>query len=519
MAKNTDLFDLIHSLNQSEKRYFKLEASKQQGEKNYLKLFDAIDKQSNYDEDKLLRKFKTQAFSKQFSSAKNYLYNLILKSLSNYHSDKSVADKLQSEYVRISLLHIKGLHEQCYKLLKKVKKEAYRIENFGLLVNIIELEMKIIAEKSPKRYNQMLLQLTDDRMDCMNKYANSIAYHNLIWKAIYWISKKGIARNENENRQTKIQELMANDLLQSESKALSVTAKLHFNNIWFLYEYYQGNYAQSLQYKEREIEVLENHPLLEEQYPEYVKKLSNAITIINHLRLHTKLFTYLDKLKQLLSSKLTAELKPIVFISYYNAALISYAQMGVVDKPLNLIPEINEGLKKYQKRLHTSRLLDLFLNICILYFKTEQFEKAQIWLEKVLSQSDLIREDVHCFARVFDLLIHFELDNDLLLESLIRNYKRYLKKREKYYLFEDIILQFLKKSLEVVNLKELQLLYQNLHNELLKLQQNAYEKHLLQYFDFIAWVEAKIQRKPLIEILRLRQIQIKDSSEDSSNAL
>lgn len=502
MAKNTDLFDLIHSLNRSEKRYFKIEASKQQGEKNYLKLFDAIEKQSEYDEEKLLRKFKNENFTKQFSSTKNYLYNLILKSLDNFHSNKSAADKLQKEYTRIYLLHIKGLQEQCYKLLKKAKKEAYRIENFRLLVDMVELEMKIISEKSPKRYNQMLLQLTDERMDCMDKYANSIAYHNLIWKMIYWISKKGIARNENENRQTQIDELLQSDLLQSESKALSVTAKLHFNNILFLYEYYQGNYTESLQYKEREIEVLENHSLLEEQYPEYVKKLSNAITIINHLQLHDKLFTYLDKLKQLLSSNLTAELKPIVFISYYNAALIAYAKMGEVEAPLGLISDIEEGIEKYHKRLHKSRLLDLYLNICILYFKTEQFEKAQIWLEKVLSQSDLIREDVHCFARIFDLLIHFELDNDMLLESLIRNYKRYFKKREKYYKFEQIMLQFLKKSLEIFHIKELQQLYKNLQIELKELQKDSYEKHLLQYFDFVAWTEAKIQKKPLKEILR-----------------
>ena len=504
MAKNTDLFDLIHSLNRSEKRYFKLEASKQQGEKNYLKLFDAIDKQPSYEEDKLLQKFKNEAFIKQFSSAKNYLYNLILKSLIGFHNNKTAADKLQDEYNRISLLHIKGLHEQCYKRLKKAKQEAYRIESFKLLVDIVELEMKIIAEKSPKRYNQTLLQLADERMECLEKYANCIAYHNLIWKMIYWISKKGIARNEKENRQIKVQELLQDDLLQKESKALSTTAKLHFNNVWFLYEYYQGNYTESLQYKEREIEILESHSLLAEQYPEYVKKLSNAITIINHLQLHDKLFVYLDKLKQLLSNKLTAQLKPIVFISYYNAALIAYAQMGEVDKPLALISEIEAGLKVYQKQFHKSRLLDLFLNISILYFKTAKFEQSQVWLEKVLVQSDLIREDVHCFARIFDLLIHFELENDLLLESLIRNYKRYFKKREKYYQFEQIMLQFFKKSLDVVKLQELQKLYRELHTNLSSLQQDNYEKHLLQYFDFIAWTKAKIEKKPFLEILRLK---------------
>ena len=38
MKPTNELFELIRSLNGSEKRYFKINASKQKGNKNYIKL-------------------------------------------------------------------------------------------------------------------------------------------------------------------------------------------------------------------------------------------------------------------------------------------------------------------------------------------------------------------------------------------------------------------------------------------------------------------------------------------------
>ena len=84
MAKSSsqELFNLIQTLSKSEKRYFKLSVSVQSlkdGEK-YIELFDLMARTKEYDEKKILHRigFKT---IKQLSDHKNYLYELILKSL------------------------------------------------------------------------------------------------------------------------------------------------------------------------------------------------------------------------------------------------------------------------------------------------------------------------------------------------------------------------------------------------------------------------------------------------------
>lgn len=71
MKPSTELFDLIKSLTKSEKRFFKLHSALQSSDKNYLRIFDAIDKQKAYDEEGLKKLFAKEQFIKHFPSEKN----------------------------------------------------------------------------------------------------------------------------------------------------------------------------------------------------------------------------------------------------------------------------------------------------------------------------------------------------------------------------------------------------------------------------------------------------------------
>ena len=84
MKPSAELFDLVKSLSKSEKRFFKLSSSLQTGEKNYLQIFDAIEKQSSYDEAALKKQFAKETFVKHFPSEKNHLLpRIILESYSS----------------------------------------------------------------------------------------------------------------------------------------------------------------------------------------------------------------------------------------------------------------------------------------------------------------------------------------------------------------------------------------------------------------------------------------------------
>ena len=83
--RNSDeLFQLIHSLNKTEKRFFKLYVKRISGneELKIIALFDALDSMQEYDEEKLLRKNRSIQ-KQQLSNMKAHLYKQILTSISH----------------------------------------------------------------------------------------------------------------------------------------------------------------------------------------------------------------------------------------------------------------------------------------------------------------------------------------------------------------------------------------------------------------------------------------------------
>jgi hypothetical protein len=82
------LFVLIKSLSKSEKRYFRLQPMAEDGQHRLL--FDAIEKLTEYDEEKLFKILKGTPIADGLSIAKNRLYHTLLKSLASFHHKLSL---------------------------------------------------------------------------------------------------------------------------------------------------------------------------------------------------------------------------------------------------------------------------------------------------------------------------------------------------------------------------------------------------------------------------------------------
>src|SRR3989344_5905614 len=176
------LFKLIKSLNKSEKRYFSLYASRHTlGEKNnYAILFEAIDKQNEYDEDALLKQFKKEAFINKFSITKARLYYVVLNSLTAFHSASSIDAQLKRDLHCAEILYKKTLYEQCAKMLSSTKKVATRFERHSSLLEISLWEKKLIETENyaGKKDADILLMLESDDL-ISEKIKNFNEYWNI----------------------------------------------------------------------------------------------------------------------------------------------------------------------------------------------------------------------------------------------------------------------------------------------------------------------------------------------------
>ena len=130
MIKQDQLHELIHSMSTSEKGYFKkyCKMYSSQKDQKYLKLYEVMGKEKDYNEQVFLKKLKGEVNARVLPALKNYLYHLILRVLEHFYSNKYADLEISNAINQVRVLYYKGLYDQARRLLKKIKKQAAQYE-------------------------------------------------------------------------------------------------------------------------------------------------------------------------------------------------------------------------------------------------------------------------------------------------------------------------------------------------------------------------------------------------------
>ena len=92
---------------------------------------------------------------------------------------------------------------------------------------------------------------------------------------------------------------------------------------------------------------------------------------------------------------------------------------------------------------------------------------------------------------------------DADIDRGIKSMYRFLYKQQRLFKFEHTLIIFLKKQSTVYfNKKKLKTLFIDLMNQFRKLEKDPFEKNAFEYFDFISWLESKIENRPFAEVLK-----------------
>jgi hypothetical protein len=495
-----DLFQLIKTLSKQEKRYFKLYASRHViGEQNnYLLLFDEIDKQAEYDEVKIKKKFAKQAFARQLHVIKNYLNTLIMRSLRNFHANDS-DDKFHDLLRDAQILYDKGLHHQSRKVLNTAKKFATDNEQFLQLLEIQKWEHNIIHQNNDVgKLEKYVNEEVGREFEVLEKYKNLLSFKLLNDKFFIHYWKVGIARNQLEKE--KLGKLLEPDLYKDEENAKSFEAKFYYYNALFTYNFCTGNLQECYDTMNHLVLLIESiDPKIKRYAAKYISTLNNLYVVQKEIGANREALETLRKLREVPVKSET--LKAEVFMRSYILELDLYISTGEFRKATSNLPQIEEDFRRFQDMIEKQSRLAFFYNFSYIYFGAGDFEKALAWNNLLLNDSDLsMREDIHCFARILNLLIHYELGNDQLLEYIVTSTYRFLYKRKRLFKVETVMLNFIKKYPNWVAQKEILAGFKELLKDLQKLSQDDYEKRAFDYFDFISWLESKIGKQDFAEI-------------------
>ena len=167
-----------------------------------------------------------------------------------------------------------------------------------------------------------------------------------------------------------------------------------------------------------------------------------------------------------------------------------------------IINEQGRELTALLDMLDKHSALVLNYKIACLYFGAGNYGQALKTLNKIINSSSTdLREDLHCFARILNLVCHFELGNfDVIKHYIISTY-RFLLKKDDLRMFQKFVLRFLKNLSNDIEGKNLIKQFQELKIQLLPLVDSTYEKRAFIYFDIISWLESKIEKRTVQEII------------------
>ena len=501
MKVTDDLFQLIKSLEQSEKRYFKIFASmhiKDTDNNQYLKLFDAIDKQENYDEDDIKEKFAKEKFIKQIHVAKNYLYNNILKSLRLYHSDRSKVNELMDILRDVQILYDKSLYKQCRKLLEKAKKIAYTYEKHAQILAVIDWEKTLARTSSYSNTDEAeLISYYNEHNVATEKLINLNEYWNLATKAFMFRKKQGDFRDRNELK--KFNSIFENELLTSEKFATSFLSKTFYYNLKGLYYLTNKDNKNLLIHCEKIVRLLEENPVLLKE-DNYIASLYNLLLVEIELKKFSDALKTINKIRSIKTDSSTLQAR--IFVTSYDTEINLYMKSGEFRKGEKLVVEIDEGLVKMKSKINKESKILFAYNIAYIYFGLKKYDESLIRINEIINDKELkIREDIQCFARILNLLIHYELGNYDLIEYIMKSTKRYLSSKNKFNKFESITLGQIRKLISEKT-EDKNYLFIEWKKELDKISDDIMEINALEYFDLISWIDSKLTGESFIDLLK-----------------
>jgi len=451
MLPSSDLFDLIHAMSKAEKRHFKIYVARnsRNGGSNYLRLFDAIDKQKKYNEEKL----EEAKYGKRLAATKLFLYELILKSLRQSRGSKLVKTRLADMLTEAEVLFHKSLYKQSKKILLKAKKLATKYEAWDVLYKIVQQEINLANYLEVKKPLEVLTGLQKELSKLADIIRREMAYENLLGHAniLQRKYKHPIKRHQKKVMETIIQSPM----MMNEPIGIGLQSRIAYHQVCEIYHDSYARYKQSFQALEEIDSIWKQHSKIAEARREGFVRTTVKLAISG---LHSQKqynYTGLIELLKVLPATAEQELekrKSLVIILKFGYSLY----LNDWKYAASLLPQIQTLSKtKSLKALSHYQRIYLYHQLAIYYFLTQDFDKADDWLNIVQNHEQYgFFNDFRHFNRLMQLLLYCEQGHYALLESKLRSMEHYIKVAGDIDETEASILKYIKNMLRAKNRKE-----------------------------------------------------------------
>ncbi len=491
-TSSTFLFDLVSRLTKSEKRYIKIQAGSKG--KDYIALMDALLVQKVHNEEKLIKDNKGANFLKNLPSNKQYLYEILLKALTDF-SQKRIEDKVFQKITAANILIGKGLFQAAVKELQKGQKLTEQYELFGMHIMIHDIKKRLLFNQRFKKKKDLSIEkVFEAEANLLEQLANTNEYWYIAQQiALFQLNFQKI---QNQEQHEQIASITASPKFQSISLATNFKSKIYFYQANATHQFILGNIEQAYKYNKQFLDLLEENPKFLKLYAQrYLGTLFNMLIDSLIIGKYDILKEGINRLIMIPTRQEFKSIKNIevrVFRQRYLLLLNWSLKQQEFKEATAFIPDIEKGLEQFGNKIEKHHRITFYYLIAYCLFQDQHYEQALRWNNLILNTTneDVVKE-IFYFARTFNLLIHYELENYSLLESLLLSTPKYLKSRRTIYATEKSLFRYLSKLSNAVNRAEKQQLTTNFRKEIHELYENPKEKRVFNYLDLRLWMKDK----------------------------
>ncbi len=492
MKKPKDnLFRLITSMSPAEKRYFKMHFS--QPESLLAQLFDLLNGMETYDEAQVKQRLTNDG--KNLKVHKVQLIELLLKSLTVFHSKKDVRSKLRQGLEEVDILMEKELYDIAADRLGKLKKLGQRYEEYTYLIEIAGREVRLSFihydqhGRAPRPFFEQMRVYIDNLVEQQE-------FGELNHRVLEARRRKEWSEFS-DSEHSYFQELSRSEIFSKNRAPNSFRAQASrlatLGGIFEIIEDVQG----SLECRLQTVALFDQHPEFAKHYPlEYLGSLRN---LINHYIMHHEYATAQPYILQAQQFAQQARYSKEQLIFFYHAELhVAYCLGQFHTISTELEQRIITRLEQH------SIATEKIAIVCYVYLAVNQiikqdFGRALHYLRRLHEANEELQQYFDEIYTIVEFIAHFESKDHILLHNLIATKARRLGTSSDHISpFYFRLLQFFRK----LNNKPFNasLIAQEFLLEMGKIKSDKVAAFFT-YFRLDNWLKALAERRPFSEYM------------------
>lgn len=417
MRKQDYIIALIKALTPAEKRFFKLFANIRPGEKDYLRLYDALENKSRYNTEELC--IELNVTPDQLKELKRYLQLILLRSIRNQSEHSSRVGAVFVAKDDAITLKTKRLFDYALDTVDKGLAEAWTLELFEAIPEFLLIKHECL---------QILMRFDELKALAAERKQAIEALNE--WMEMQELRARAMELTMAVGKKNRFDEILKHPLLRKKPSNLkSMSAQICWFAIVTYSQKVNGNPLLELKNARAELEHYKNNKnIFNINLTAYLSCYTRVADAECNTGSYQKSLETLAELKTLLKpSDLLKKPRIDAFTFYINLATArNYRLMQRFDEALAVLDKLTGDTENRAKEY----LFEIKLGYAIIYFQTGSLPRANETVDDLLRWKEQECSNDLIYLRPLLMAIQLEMGNYSLIPYLIKSAKAWMKRMQ-----------------------------------------------------------------------------------------